>query len=125
MTIVEVLDRVREVMAELGIKDHLPTHAQLMDLGKISGQNLQKAGNLKGISMLMGLPMAPKDPRKVKPAGIYKMEDVKPSQAFKKQMESGKLYKELQTADTIKEFATIDLSQFEGMQSYAERVKYE
>jgi hypothetical protein len=74
--------------------------------------------------MLMGLPLAPK-PSKREYEGVYKMEDVRPSQAFKKQRETGTPYGETQKADTIKEFARVDLSQFEGMKSYAERVRHE
>ena len=124
MTIPEVLDRVRRVMNELKIKDHLPTYTQIMQYGGLGSKDMNQAGNLKGISLLMGLPMAPRT-RTPKATGIYSMEDVRPSQAFKKQKESGIPYGESQKADTIKEFATIDLSQFEGMQSYAERVRHE
>lgn len=124
LTIADIVERVRYVMRMLGITDHLPTYDEIVHLGGIHQGSLKKCGNIKGLSMLMGLPKAPRNEMRKKSGDVYSMEDVKPSQAFKKQRESGKLWADTQKAETLQRFGGIDLSRYEGLQTYAERTKH-
>lgn len=122
MTIQEIIERVRYVMEQNGITDHLPKFEQMAAVGMHSAQ-MRPAGGLKGLSLLMGLPMSPPKPREKPPEkDVYSMKDVKPSQAFKKQHESGELYGNMQKAETLDMAGRIDLSQYAGLQTYAERM---
>lgn len=129
MEIQEIIQAVRDVMDELGIENHLPTAMQINEHGYITYYMLNKFGGLKNISKIMGLPMAPAiKPKKYQtkdsdPDSIYiSKKSVIPSQAFKKQAESGIPYGEIQKAQSLEIAGTIDKSRYTGMLTYAERM---
>ena len=124
-TIQEIIENVRYVMRKLGITDHLPTHEQINSCSGMTSKVLLDAGGLKGLSLLMGLPMAPRGYAaiaKAKETGPVEMGDVKPSKAFKIQKDTGKAYGQIQQEQSLKVAGKIDVSAYEGMQTYAERM---
>lgn len=129
MEIQEIIQAVRDVMDELGIENHLPTAMQINEHGYITYYMLNKFGGLKNISKIMGLPMAPAiRPEKYEikssnPDSFYiSKKPIKPSQAFKKQVEKCMPYSEIQKAESLKIAGNIDTSKYTGMLTYAERI---
>lgn len=116
--------RIRILMEQLDTQGHLPRCADLRDVG-ITAYQLSQYGGLSGISKRLGIPQAPFKWRWVnldRKNDIRTMEQVKPSKAFEIQTETGKRWADIQREETLEAFGRVDVSQFEGLKPYGERM---
>lgn len=130
MNIKDVVDAIKQTMQELGLKDHLPTVKQVEDTVNVSRNKITKVGGMKNVSLLLGIPMAPRGPQistkkwtRHSDSSYICREDVIPSKAFDIQRESGRLWGDIQKEKTLKAAGSIDLSKYEGLKPYSERMK--
>lgn len=97
-TFERVEEMLKQIMHDLDI-DHLPTNTQLIDYG-IYSTTLKPYGGLTNISLLTGIPLAPRPgrtkqkPHKIPKSGIAKKEA--------KAREKGLHYADLQKAETLR-----------------------
>lgn len=99
-TIEFIKEEIPRIMNDLEI-DHLPTNAQLMDYG-IYSTSLKQFGGLKGISLLLGIPLTPNLGNTKK---VSQNKKIRPSRAFEKEAkarEKGLHYADLQKEETLR-----------------------
>lgn len=128
-TIESIEEIVRGVMKEMGITDHLPSTAEIQKHSKLAGSTIVRYGGMTRLSKRMGLPLKS---RKVPPRykkrnsardkDFISKDEVKPSQAFRIQAETGKPWGEIQAEQSLEMAGKIDISKYEGLQTYAERI---
>lgn len=93
----------------------------------ITPYRLRAFGGIRKLSKLLGIPMLPARVRRedlpsTDANDIRTMEQVRPSEAFKRQMETGKRWADIQREETLEAFGRVDVSQFEGLKPYGERM---
>lgn len=124
------LDEVREMtlqlMEDMDTRGYLPNSEEFRSIG-ITPYRLRAFGGIRKLSKLLGIPMLPprirrEDLPSTDENDIRTMKQVRPSKAFEKQMETGKRWADIQQEETLEKYARVDVSQFAGLQTYAERI---
>lgn len=135
-TLERVLDEIRRVMDIMGVHDRLPTQKEIRKYSTVYAA-MQKFGTAGEIAAMLGVKISNSQKRYERDActstptagdekieGPCSMEDVVRSRAFEIQRKSGRPYGEIQQEQTLQMAGTIDVSQYAGMKSYAERVQH-
>lgn len=126
------LDEIRkmtlQLMEDMNTRGYLPNSEEFRSIG-ITPYRLRAFGGIRKLSKLLGIPMLParirrEDLPSIDENDIRTMEQVRPSRAFEKQMETGKRWADIQREGTLERYAKVDISQFDGLQTYAERIGY-
>ena len=136
-TLEAVLEELRRVMDVLGVHDRMPTQMEMMPHSTVYAA-IQKFGSTAEIAAMLGVQVSHRqtrqqrkvsyvvnveaEPKYEPPEGPFEMRDVKKSKAFDIQREAGRPYGDIQREETMRMAGTIDLSQYAGMKSYAERM---
>lgn len=103
----EIIQKILDSKEALGI-DHLPTLAQLYEIG-LTQNDLKRIGGLTRVSREYGIPFkrTGREPKKALGAG----QRIRPSRAFEKEQEARKQglhYADLQKAETLKLYGRIE-----------------
>lgn len=102
-----IIDKILACKETLGI-DHLPTLAQLYEIG-LTQNDLKRIGGLTRVSREYGIPFkrTVREPKKALGAG----QRIRPSRAFEKEREArkqGPHYADLQKAETLRLYGRVE-----------------
>jgi hypothetical protein len=129
-TLEKVLDEIRRVMDIMGVHDRVPTQKELRKYSTVYAA-MQRFGTNEELAAMLGVKPTRKTergiggPKLLEPAeGPCSMEDIVRSRAFEIQRKAGRPYGEIQQEQTLQQVGTIDVSQYAGMKSYAERMQH-
>lgn len=115
-----IVEEIKYVMQVQGITARMPSYSEIMEVSTCYG-SLKKFGGSKAIADAIGVPYGKRPPKK-EPSANDEMKNIKKSKAFKQQKEKATPYGDIQRKETLAMVGTIDLSQYQGMQTYAERM---
>lgn len=126
ITLEEIREMTLQLMEDMNTRGYLPNSEEFRSIG-ITPYRLRAFGGIRKLSKLLGIPMLPARVRRedlpsTDKNDIRTMEQVRPSKAFEIQMESGKRWADIQREETLEAFGRVDISQFDGLQTYAERM---
>lgn len=122
----EVREMTLQLMEDMNTRGYLPNSEEFRSIG-ITPYRIRAFGGIRNLSKLLGIPMLParirrEDLPSMDENDIRTMEQVRPSRAFEIQKETGKRWADIQKEETLEAFGRVDISQFDGLKSYGERV---